>query len=186
MEEHFDFNVSNTGEILYSGCYDAVNRGPHLIEYTLTKERLESEKVKRPAAEFTQDRDGGVLQELLTEHGYSLPTHGDYTRSGYDRGHMAPNGDFNNTTENSLATFFTANIWPQTPNVNRKTWLATENRTRLLAKEYSKVIVIIIVDDFSDKTVNSISVPSVFKRRVYNAETNELIYEIDIKQEPLP
>jgi len=186
LEGHFDFDVYNDEVILYSGCYDAINKGPHIIEYILTKERLESERVRRPSARFTRDRDGGVLQSLLTENGYSLPSHGDYTRSGYDRGHMAPNGDFNNTTENALATFFTGNIWPQTPHVNRITWFAAERITRGLAREYSTVKVIIIVDEFSENNVQGISVPSVFKRRVYDVASGGLIYEIDVPQEPLP
>ncbi|MCL1927323.1 MAG: DNA/RNA non-specific endonuclease [Treponema sp.] len=181
---HFDFEVSNDEKkVLYSGCYDAINKGPHIIIYILTKDRIESDSVKRPSARFTQNRDGGVLQDLLTENGYDLPHHNDYTNSGYDRGHMAPNADFNDTRENALATFFIANIWPQTPEVNRVTWLKTENTTRELAIEYFLIKVVIIVDVFSDKKVNDISVPLVFKRRVYDLHTEELIYEIDIYQE---
>jgi DNA/RNA endonuclease G (NUC1) len=182
LEGHFDFSVSNDEEILYSGCYDAINKGPHIIEYILTKERVESPSVRRPSARFTQNRDGGALQKLLRENGYSLPSHSDYTNSGYDRGHMAPNGDFNNTTENALATFFIANIWPQTPELNRVTWLATENKTRQLAAEYLVIKVIIIVDEFSENKVHDIQVPLVFKRRVYDLATDTLIYEIDVSQ----
>ena len=180
---HFDFEVSNDNEVLYYGCYDAINKGPHLIIYILTRERIESDSVKRPSAKFTQDRDGGVLQALLLNNGYSLPHHNDYSHSGYDRGHMAPNADFNNTCENALTTFFIANIWPQTPEVNRVTWLKTEHETRRLAVEYLFIKVIIIVDEFSEKKVNDISVPLVFKRRVYDFYTEELIYEIDVYQE---
>jgi DNA/RNA endonuclease G (NUC1) len=179
---HFDFDVSNE-ELLYSGCYDAIHKGPHIIEYILTKERAESTGVRRPSAQFTQDRDGGILRDLLAEHGYSLPGHRDYTRSGYDRGHMAPNADFNDTYKNALMTFFIANIWPQTPQVNRVEWLKTEVETRRLAAEYLAVKVIIIVDEFTDKTVNDIQVPLVFKRRVYDASSEALIYEIDVYQE---
>jgi endonuclease G len=182
MEGHFDFTVSNGTEILYTGCYDAVHKGPHIIEYVLPKERLESETVKRPSAQFTQDRDGGVLLALLEQHGYTLPKHSDYTKSGYDRGHMAPNADFNNTTENALSTFFTANIWPQTPRINRVDWLKTENETRKLAQEYLIVKVVIIVDEFSEKTVNGIQVPLNFKKKVYVMETGELVYEIMVSQ----
>ena len=180
---HFDFEVSNDDEVLYTGCYDAINKGPHIIEYILTKERAESQGVKRPSARFTRDRDGGVLQSLLNDNGYTLPSHYDYTNSGYDRGHMAPNADFNDTRENALMTFFIANIWPQTPYVNRATWLRTENKTRSLASEYSFVKVIIIVDEFSSRTINGIRIPLVFKRRVYDLYTNELIYQIDIYQD---
>jgi endonuclease G len=184
LSGHFEFSVLNKEEEpLYSGCYDAINRGPHIVEYILTKERAESTGVRRPSASFSQSRDGGGLQRLLRENGYSLPSHSDYTNSGYDRGHMAPNADFNDTAENALLTFFIANIWPQTPELNRVRWLRTENETRRLAGEYSYVKVIIIVDEFTDEKVNGISVPLVFKRRVYDVYTGELIYGIDVYQE---
>ena len=182
LEGHFDFEVSNGEELLYWGCYDAVNKGPHIIEYILTKKRLETESAKRPNVQFTQNRDGGVLQKLLRENGYSMPHHNDFTRSGYDRGHMAPNADFNDTFENALATFFMANIWPQTPEVNRVEWLNAEYETRRLAAEHLTVKVIIIVDEFSENKVGDIQVPLNFKRRVYETDFGELIYEIDVYQ----
>jgi len=87
LEGHFDFTVrNNEGEILYSGCYDAVNLGPHIIEYNLTRKRAMASGVKRPSVTFTQDRDNGVLKQKLAERGYSLPNHRDYSNSGYDRG----------------------------------------------------------------------------------------------------
>ena len=184
LPDHFEFEVSNSNdELLYSGCYDAIHKGPHIIEYILTKERIESESIRRPRTRFTQDRDGGILQNLLIENGYSLPHHSDYRDSGYDRGHMAPNGDFNDTHENALMTFFIGNIWPQTPEVNRRTWLITENETRRLAVEYLIIKVVIIVDEFTDEKVGNIQVPLNFKRRVYNLSNDELIYEIDIYQD---
>jgi len=183
LEGHFDFTVYNDkGELLYSGCYDAIHLGPHITEYILTKERAEATGVKRPSTTFTQDRDKGVLQRLLLQRGYSLPNHRDYTNSGYDRGHMAPNADFNDTTENALMTFFIANIWPQTPSLNRVDWLKTENETRRLASVYTKVKVIIIVDEFKTEKVGNITIPSCFKRRVYDLNTGNLIYEINVNQ----
>ena len=182
MEGHFWFDVSNEGEALYSGCYDAINLGPHIIDYILTKERAEARGTRRPSTAFIQHRDGGVLQNLLAEHGYCLPHHRDFSNSGYDRGHMAPNGDFNDTYENALMTFFIANVWPQTPHTNRVEWLRTENETRGLASQYLKVRVVIIVDEFTEGKVGEISIPSRFKRRVYDLDTGDLIYEIDVYQ----
>jgi len=179
---HFDFDVSYNDELLYSGCYDAIHKGPHIIEYVLTKERVQAPSAQRPNVQFTQNRDGGVLQKLLKEHGYSLPRHNDYTRSGYDRGHMAPNADFNDTYEHAVMTFFIANIWPQTPSINQSVWLKTENETRRLAVQYAIVKVIIIVDEFTEHKVADIQIPSMFKRRVYDSYSGELIYEIDVEQ----
>jgi len=182
LPDHFDFDVANNDEILYSGCYDAIHKGPHIIEYILIKERVQAPSVRRPEVQFTQNRDGGVLQKLLKEHGYSLPRYSDYTRSGYDRGHMAPNADFNDTYENALMTFFIANVWPQLPAVNRSDWLKTENETRRLAVQYLAVKVVIIVDEFTDRKVADIQVPSCFKRRVYDASSGDLVYEVDVYQ----
>jgi len=182
LPAHFDFVVSNDGETLYCGCYDAVHKGPHIIEYTLTRERAESTGTRRPSARFTQDRDGGVLKNLLIENGYLLPDHYDYTNSGYDRGHMAPNADFNDTYENALMTFFIGNIWPQTPQINRIEWLKTENQTRTLASEYLIIKVIIIVDEFSEDNVKEIQIPQNFKRFVYEPESGDLIYEAVVYQ----
>jgi DNA/RNA endonuclease G (NUC1) len=182
LEGHFDFAVYNDEEMLYSGCYYAINKGPHIIEYILTQERAESTGVTRPSARFTRNRDGGYLEELLNENGYFLPSHNDYTFSGYDRGHMAPNADFNDTYENALMTFFIGNIWPQTPAINRGEWLITEYETRRLASRYQAVKVIIIVDEFTEIKVGDIQVPLMFKRRVYDADSGELIYEIAVYQ----
>jgi DNA/RNA endonuclease G (NUC1) len=183
LPDHFWFDVSNPDEeLLYSGCYDATNKGPHIIDYILAKERAESRGTRRPSVRFTQDRDGGVLQTLLREHGFSLPSHSDYTHSGYDRGHMAPNGDFNDIYENAVMTFFIANIWPQTPDVNRVEWLKYENETRRLASEYYVVRVLITVDEFGDQKVKDIQVPSSFKRRVYDVNTGEIIMDIVVYQ----
>jgi endonuclease G len=182
LPDHFEFEVSNEDIVLYSGCYDAIHQGPHIIEYILTKERVLSESVKRPSAEFTKNRDGGILQNLLKENGYSLPHHNDYTHSGYDRGHMAPNADFDDTAKNAVMTFFIANVWPQTPAVNRGEWLKTERETRRLAIRYLIVKVVIIVDEFSDKKVKDIQVPLNFKRRVYDVDSGEPVYEIDVYQ----
>ncbi|MDR0456935.1 MAG: DNA/RNA non-specific endonuclease [Treponema sp.] len=182
LPDHFEFEVSNGDKMLYSGCYDAIHKGPHIIEYILTKERVIGESVKRPSVQFTQSRDGGVLQNLLKEHGYSLPHHNDYTRSGYDRGHMAPNADFNDTTENAVMTFFIANIWPQTPSINAGEWLKAENETRRLAIKYLIVKVVIIVDEFSEKKVKDIQVPLNFKRRVYDLNFDEPVYDVVVYQ----
>jgi len=182
MEGHFWFEVSYEENLLYSGCYDAINLGPHIIDYVLSKERAEATGTKRPTVAFTRNRDGGSLQSLLAEHGYFLPHHRDYSNSGYDRGHMAPNADFNDTYENALMTFFIANIWPQLPFINRVEWLRTENETRKLASQYLLVRVIIIVDEFTERKVAGITIPSCFKRRVYDLQTGDLIYEIDVYQ----
>jgi endonuclease G len=59
-------------------------------------------------------------------HGPSL----DYTKSGYDRGHLAPAGDFKFSQQLTKQSFFMSNISPQTPQFNRGIWKSLEEQVR--------------------------------------------------------
>ena len=65
----------------------------------------------------------------------------DYRRSGYDRGHIAPNGDMA-TTGSQYDSFSLANIAPQNGEHNRHLWRHIETQTRQLAIEYGEVYVV--------------------------------------------
>lgn len=54
----------------------------------------------------------------------------DYTRSGYDRGHLAPAGDFKFSQRIMRETFFMSNIAPQVPQFNRGIWKELEEQVR--------------------------------------------------------
>ncbi|MGH8081403.1 MAG: DNA/RNA non-specific endonuclease, partial [Lysobacter sp.] len=68
-------------------------------------------------------------------------THGSYTNSGYDRGHMMPAGDAS-TTPAQKETFSVANIVPQTGKLNRGIWAKIENTVRIVAKSYDEAYVV--------------------------------------------
>lgn len=61
-------------------------------------------------------------------------TPGDYRRSGYDRGHLAPSGDRTNTAINNSATFLMTNIIPQAADINRGPWSDLEEYCRDLVR----------------------------------------------------
>lgn len=64
-----------------------------------------------------------------------------YSRSGYDRGHLAPSADM--SSANSQANSFSlSNIIPQQPDLNRKLWAEIEATTRGLALSYGDVYVV--------------------------------------------
>ena len=64
--------------------------------------------------------------------------HDDYTRSGYDRGHMAPNSAISKLygREAQLSTFLMTNITPQKANLNRKVWQRLE---AIESKEFTAI-----------------------------------------------
>ena len=66
----------------------------------------------------------------------------DYTRSGYDRGHLAPAGDFKNSAVAMKESFYMSNISPQDPAFNRGVWSELEKLVRAWAYKYEKVYVV--------------------------------------------
>ena len=69
----------------------------------------------------------------------------DYTNSGYDRGHLAPDASFDWSRESLEATYSLANIIPQVPEVNRDMWVKVEKYARDKAVELGSVNILNIV-----------------------------------------
>lgn len=65
----------------------------------------------------------------------------DYARSGFDRGHMSPNGDMANRTS-QYESFSLANMIPQNPQNNRHIWAEIESAVRRLAEKDGELYVI--------------------------------------------
>jgi DNA/RNA endonuclease G (NUC1) len=72
---------------------------------------------------------------------YEVKT-GDYTGSGYDRGHMCPSDDRTDTVADNRAVFFMSNIVPQTDDLNTGPWEALETYCRsLTTSNYEPLII---------------------------------------------
>ena len=92
---------------------------PNWVAWRLTPERLTG-KVKR-TDEFTEDMN---LPESLRVQ------HRDYSRSGYDRGHMVPAADMKWDEMAMRESFYMSNICPQAPNLNKGDWKELEEACR--------------------------------------------------------
>jgi endonuclease G len=54
----------------------------------------------------------------------------DYVRSGYDKGHLAPDGDMSYDALVERESFLMSNMSPQLPSLNRGAWKQLESQTR--------------------------------------------------------
>lgn len=85
-------------------------------------------------------RRGMSFREMKDIHGKKLP-HFTYTKSGYDRGHLANAEDFAYSEQSLRSTFYYINIIPQHPKLNRETWKYNEEIVRCVSQNDSLIIV---------------------------------------------
>ncbi|QJE02282.1 DNA/RNA non-specific endonuclease [Massilia forsythiae] len=102
------------------------------------------------SAEHLRADNVAAAQDLSRENSFHAETRlpagqraelADYARSGYDRGHMAPNGDMPDRPS-QRDSFSLANIVPQNGENNRNQWAAIEGAVRAMAKREGDLYVI--------------------------------------------
>ena len=74
------------------------------------------------------ERENEFMPDPLVRTGSALSS--DYSRSGFDRGHLCPAGDFNASRVTKKETFYMSNIAPQEPYFNRGIWNDLEVKFR--------------------------------------------------------
>lgn len=83
-----------------------------------------------------------VPQDIKNICGPSYATTKNYANSGYDRGHLAPAGDFNSSQIRENITFSFANAAPQNKTLNRGEWEQLEEYERQSAVNHNGITVI--------------------------------------------
>jgi endonuclease G len=101
----------------YVAIYDARNRIPEMVIYN-------NDRAKLSACGKRTDR----FQRDESVSDGALPA--DYTGTGYDRGHMAPNNDMIYDPVIEEESFIMTNIVPQKPTLNRGIWKELETHAR--------------------------------------------------------
>ncbi|WP_019939706.1 DNA/RNA non-specific endonuclease [Bordetella sp. FB-8] len=93
----------------------------------------------------------------------------DYARSGYDRGHMSPNGDMSSAAAQG-ESFTLANMVPQNADNNRHLWEGIEATTRSLASRYGEVYVVTVPIFAGAQTQwlhNRVAIPARLAKAIY-------------------
>jgi len=100
----------------------------------------------------------------------------DYSRTGYDRGHLAPAGDFTFSKLAMSESFYMSNMSPQLPRFNRGIWKKLESKVRIWVKKYKKLnIVVGGVLTGVNESINGITVPSLFFKLIYDNKRKKSI-----------
>ena len=85
------------------------------------------------------ERSNNFWQDAEIE---GCPSYSDYTRSGYDRGHICPAADQKWSDEAMNDCFVMANICPQNHSLNSGAWNTLENKERVWAQRDSAIMIV--------------------------------------------
>ena len=102
---------------------------------------------------------------------------GDYAGTGYDKGHMAPDGDLSWDTQVEFESFLMTNMSPQAGSLNRGIWKLLETSVRgwSVQRNQSYTVYVGGVYGAGDKTIGKgVVVPHGFYKIVINNQTGEV------------
>ena len=138
----------------YTVSYNSEYRIANWVAYELTATEAKSKKTER-SNKFVPDpqvKGSTAMNE-------------DYTRSGYDRGHLAPAGDMKWSAKAMRESFYLSNICPQKPKLNRGIWKDLEEQCRLWALDNGSLLIVtgpVITGDMKRLGKNRVAIPKAF------------------------
>ena len=138
----------------YTVSYNSDYKIANWVAYELTSKEATSKK---------NERSNKFVSDPMVKG--ASATNEDYTRSGYDRGHMAPAGDMKWSAKAMRESFYLSNICPQKPGLNRGIWKDLEEQARLWAKENGSLLIVtgpVITDDLKRLGKNRVGIPKTF------------------------
>lgn len=136
--------------------YDPQHQQARFVEYRLKSEDLKRSYVKREDR-FHADTELSKMK---------IPAVGpkDYEHTGFDRGHLAPSGDFEWSAEANDSTFTMANMSPQKPQLNRSAWRGLEEAVRNWACTESELLIVTgpLFEGQTQKLAAGVTIPKRF------------------------
>lgn len=135
-------------------------RIPNYVVYELTKSETGGDVARAGSFDCDTNVEG-------------CPEPSDYTRSGYDRGHMAPAADMKWDYDAMHESFYMTNICPQKHALNCGGWKRLEEKIRDWAVRDSALIVVTgpIVEPGYDTLKSGVAVPQKFFKAVLSPYT---------------
>lgn len=137
-------------------AYNPKRRLPEYVTYQLTADHLKSKSAER--------NNKFIPDPYLVDNNIPYVVTGEYAKSGYDRGHLAPSADFAWDQDANNKTFVMSNMAPQTPGLNRDAWKRLEDQVRKWACGEEKVTVITgpVLTDHLPRLESGLEIPQDF------------------------
>ncbi|MFA0963330.1 DNA/RNA non-specific endonuclease [Roseivirga sp. BDSF3-8] len=127
---HWNYRVTKPE---YTMSYHRDRGTPNWVSWHLNKAWLGS-----------ASRSSGFYQDYALPSGWYRVSSGDYTNSGFDRGHNCPSADRTLSSSENQSTFYMTNVIPQSPDVNQRAWASLENYCRDLVRYQNKELYVIM------------------------------------------
>jgi endonuclease G len=147
-------------------CYSCKEKKPLIVEYDVFGYLVKEKRHDRDNLYFKPDYN-------LPHQCRSYPNN--YTHSGYDRGHNAPNAVFAFNRKLQKETFLMSNIAPQAKWLNRRYWAKLERLIRYLAVKYDEVEVATGSCGVKEYLKNRVAVPQYWFKIIYIPKTKEYL-----------
>lgn len=106
-------------------------------------------------------------------------TSGDYSSSGYERGHLCPSADRASLPALNSLTFLMTNIAPQTHGLNSGPWEKLERYSRSMARRNANLYIIAGGYGSKGKIKNKIDIPERFWKVIVVVENGEDISAVN-------
>lgn len=149
----------------YTVSYNSDYRIANWVAYELTKQEAKSKKA---------ERSNKFVPDPLVKG--ASATNEDYTRTGYDRGHLAPAGDMKWSAKAMRESFYLSNICPQKPGLNRGIWKDLEEQCRLWAMDNGALWIVtgpVMTSDMKRLGKNRVGIPRTFYKVICTITDNE-------------
>jgi endonuclease G len=145
-----DVIISHTG---YTLSYNETHEQANWVAYKLTK----AETIR------IVDRTDKFILDPLVLTGTAGAQ--DYSKSGYDKGHLAPAADMGWSSITMAESFYYSNMSPQMPGFNRGIWKKLEELVRTWAVENKVVYIVtgpVLTKGLQSIGLNKVSVPDYY------------------------
>ena len=143
--------------LAYGFVYDETHEQAKWIAYSLTK---------KEASGIIERSDNFEVDPLVKS---GTATDGDYAKSGYDRGHLAPAADMRWSIQSMEESFYYSNMSPQLPAFNRGIWKKLEEKVRDWAVALDSILIVtgpILSPNLPTIGTNKVSVPAYYFKAI--------------------